>query len=257
VSASQCAQVVRDVAELPDHGRVDDDTAARELLERLRWSDSPTCHHCSARGPDVFKIGGKKHSDRDGLYQCKPCRSQFSVTVGTALERQRIPLSTWVRAAHAFSSDGYPYRKDKNHKLKPPPLTELEPKIGVSYRTVLRMRDVIKHAARKYRGYKAGFGVWPRSLMIHRSSPKLEYYDYNKRKRLAEGKHPSQHTIVSAHVLADVMSDHKPADTRAAFDRTEVLLRLLLATPAKPAPRRRRKKRPSGVKVGQEQVARH
>jgi hypothetical protein len=91
--------------------------------------------------------------------------------------------------------------------------------------------------------------------MKHRSSPKLEYYHYNKRKRLAEGKHPSQHTITSTHVLADVMSVHKPADTRASFDRTEVLLRLLLATPPKPAPRKRQKKRPSGLAVRQQKLA--
>jgi hypothetical protein len=53
------------------------------------------------------------------------------------------------------------------------------------------------------------------------------------------------------------MSDQKTADTRAAFDRTEVLLRLLLATPPKPAPRKRRKKRPSRVKAGREQVTSH
>jgi transposase-like protein len=222
----------------------DDDAAARELLERLRWPDGPACPRCGARGSDdVFKIGGKKHSHRDGLYHCKPCRRQFSVTVGTALERQRIPLSTWVRAAHAFSSDGYPYRKDKYHNLKPPPLTELQTRIGVSYPTVLRIRDVIEHAARRYRGHKTGFGAWPRSFM--KGATWLPDYDPRKRKRLAEGKDPSQHTIMSAHILADVMSEYKTADTRAAFDRTEVLLRLLLATPAKPAPRKRRKKRHS------------
>jgi transposase-like protein len=235
----------------------DDDTAARELLERLRWPNGPTCPRCAGRAPDVFRIGGEKHSHRDGLNQCKPCRHQFSVTVGTALERQRIPLSTWVRAAHAFSSDGYPYRKDKHHKLKPPPLTELQAKIGVSYPTVLRIRDVIEHAARGYRGFKTGFGAWPRSLMTHNPSALLNYHSPHKRKLLDEGKHPSQHTIATEHVLADVMSDHKTADTRAAFDRTEVLLRLLLATPSNPVPRKRRKKRPSGVKVAQEQGASH
>ena len=50
-------------------------------------------------------IAGEKQSHREGLYQCKPCRRQFSVTVGTALERLRVPLSTWVRAAHAFSCE--------------------------------------------------------------------------------------------------------------------------------------------------------
>jgi hypothetical protein len=232
----------------------DDDDAARDLLEHLRWPGGPACPRCAAHGPDVFRIGGEKHSHRDGLYQCKPCRRQFSVTVGTALERLRISLSTWIRAAHAFSSDGYPYYKDKHHQLKLPPLTDLKTKIGVSYPTVLRIRDIIEHAARRYRGHKTGFGAWPRSLMKG-AGTWLPDYDPRKRKRLAEGKDPSQHTIVSAHILANVMSEYKTADTRAAFDRTEVLLRLLLATPAKPAPRKRPKKRPSGVKVGQEQVA--
>jgi transposase-like protein len=65
----------------------DNDTAARALLERLRWPDGPQCPRCGSGGDLVFLIGGEKHSHRDGLYQCKPCRKSFSVTVGTPLER--------------------------------------------------------------------------------------------------------------------------------------------------------------------------
>jgi hypothetical protein len=229
----------------------DDNAAARELLERLRWPDGPTCPRCAARGPDhVFRIGGEKHSHRDGLCQCKPCRRQFSVTVGTAFERQRIPLSTWVRAAHEFSYEGPVYGRDKHGKPKPPSLTELRTKIGVSYPTVLRIRDLIEYAVSKYRGYKHGFGSWLRSLMTHGGTPKQQRSPLYKEKLLATGKHPSQQvTFKSSGLLADVMSDHKTADTRAAFDRTEVLLRLLLTTPPKPAPRKRRKTRPSGAEV--------
>jgi transposase-like protein len=90
----------------------DDDAAAKELLERLRWPDGPACPRCAAHGPDVFRIGGEKHSHRDGLHQCKPCRRQFSVTVGTVFERLRISLSTWVRAAHEFSHEGLRFGKD-------------------------------------------------------------------------------------------------------------------------------------------------
>jgi transposase-like protein len=74
----------------------ENDTAARALLERLRWPDGPQCPRCDAQGPEVFLIGGEKHSHREGLYHCKPCRKGFSVTVGTSFERLRIPLSTWV-----------------------------------------------------------------------------------------------------------------------------------------------------------------
>lgn len=221
----------------------DDEDAARGLLERLRWPDGPACPRCNAHGANVFRIGGEKHSHRDGLFQCKPCRHQFSVTVGTVFERLRISLSTWVRAAHEFSHKDLRFGKGGQ-----PPLKQLQTDIGVSYPTVSRMRDIIKYAAERYRGYKIGFGSWLRSLMDRKFQDSASYHS-KKQKLLAAGKHPSQHTIVSTHVLADIMSGHQPAATRAAFDRTEVLLRLLLATPPKPAPRKRRKTRPSGAKV--------
>jgi hypothetical protein len=138
--------------------------------------------------------------------------------VGTVLERLRVPLSTWVRAAHAFSYEGPTHGKD--HK---PPLTQLRAEIGVSYRTVLRMRDIIKRTAMRYKGYRGGFGTWPLSFMTHKSSPSL---------------HASQHAIRSTGVLAALVQGRSAKGTRA-FDRTERLLRLLLAN-AKPNPRKRR-----------------
>jgi transposase-like protein len=202
-----------------------DDPAAREFLEALRWPKGPACPRCGSRGPEVFRIGGEKRSHRDGLYQCKPCRRQFSITVGTVLERLRVPLSTWVRAAHAFSYEGPAFGKDGK-----PPLTKLETEIGVSYRTVLRMRDIIKHSAARYKGHKTGFGAWPRSFMRRESAWRPERV---KRKQLAEGKHPSQRTIRSTGALTGLMRGRTATGTLAAFDRTEQLLRLLLAS-AKP-----------------------
>jgi transposase-like protein len=205
----------------------DDDPAAREFLEALRWPSGPACPRCDSRGAEVFRIGGEKRSHRDGLYQCKPCRRQFSVTVGTVLERLRVPLSTWVRSAHAFSYEGPAYGKDGK-----PPLTQLETEIGVSYRTVLRMRDIIKRSAARYKGYKTGFGAWPRSFMRRKSTWRPADQRV-RRKQLAEGKHPSQQTIRSTGLLAGLVRGRTATGTRAALDRTEQLLRLLLAR-AKP-----------------------
>ena len=115
----------------------------------------------------MFLIGGEKHSHREGLYQCKRCRKGFSVTVGTPLERLRVPLSTWVRAAHAFSYEA-PRKMRRRDKDSKPHLLEMQHEIGVSYRTVLRMRDIIKQVAGKYRGLKHVFGAWPRSFMGHK-----------------------------------------------------------------------------------------
>jgi transposase-like protein len=186
----------------------DDDADAREALEALRWPDGPFCPRCDSRGAAVFRIGGEKHSHRDGLYQCKPCRRQFSVTVGTVLERLRVPLSTWVRAAHAFSYEGPAYGKEGK-----PLLTQLETEIGVSYRTVLRMRDIIKRAAVRYKGYKTSFGAWPRSFMKRKSTRQPDYHRV-KRQQLAEGKHPSQHAIRSTGLLADLMPGRTTARTQ-------------------------------------------
>ncbi|WP_414716841.1 transposase [Tardiphaga sp. 37S4] len=186
----------------------EDDTAARQLLERLRWTEGPACPHCAAREPDVFEIGGEKHSHRDGLYQCRRCRKAFSATVGTSFERLRIPLSTWISAARVFSYE--PPKHVPGYREIKPSLLAIRDELGVSYRTVLRMRDVIAHAAHKYRGYKYVFAAWPRSLMHH------------KREK------PEQ-TIKDTGVLASMLPAGKY--TVGEIKRTERLLRLLLAAP--------------------------
>jgi transposase-like protein len=171
---------------------------------------------CGGHGTDVFRIGGEKHSHRDGLHLCKKCRKQFSVTVGTPLERLRIPLSTWVRAAHAFSYQAPKGRRSDNRDEKPT-LSDIQVELGVNYRTVLRMRNVIKQAAGKYRGHKSMFGAWPRSFMLHqRVNP--------------------EKTIKPTGVLAAAV----PARTysKGELNRTEQLLRLLLASPKPPRKRR-------------------
>ena len=196
----------------------DDDVLARQALEALRWPEGPRCTHCDASGTDVFQIGGEKQSHRDGLYHCKRCRKQFTVTLGTFFERSRITLRTWMRAAHAFSVEAQPL----------PTLSGLELEIGITYKTVLRMRDIIKRAAKGYKGYKTGFGAWPRSFMKSRA-PRRKNYRRTRDALLVAGRHPSQHTIKATGVLLP----HAPAHgvTEAALKRTECLLRLLLLLP--------------------------
>jgi transposase-like protein len=196
----------------------DDDVSARQALEALRWPQGPRCAHCDASGTDVFTIGGQKQSHRDGLYHCKVCRKQFTVTLGTVFERSRITLSQWMRAAHAFSVEAQPL----------PTLLDLEFEIGISYKTVLRMRDIIKRAAKRYKGHKTGFGAWPRSFMKSRA-PRLKNYRRTKNALMAAGKHPSQYTIKATGVLLPHAPEH--GVTEAALKRTECLLRLLLALP--------------------------
>lgn len=69
---------------------------ARKLIEAIRWPNGPVCPHCKSE--DAYKITPKKEGakTRPGLYKCKSCRKQFTVTVGTIFECSRIPLNKWL-----------------------------------------------------------------------------------------------------------------------------------------------------------------
>lgn len=68
---------------------------AREYLERLLWPAGPVCPHCGTVD-QATKLEGKAH--RPGVYKCRPCRRQFTVTVNTIFHRSHIPLRTWIMA---------------------------------------------------------------------------------------------------------------------------------------------------------------
>jgi transposase-like protein len=83
--------------------RFHDIDKAREYLEAQRWPNGPNCPHCG--NADPAKIGvlkGKAH--RPGLYQCNECREQFTVTVGSVMERSKIPLNKWLLAMHLMGA---------------------------------------------------------------------------------------------------------------------------------------------------------
>jgi len=77
--------------------------AAREALEAVRWPDGPVCPHCGNVDQDkIAKGAGKAH--RPGLYYCAACNGQFTVTVGTVMERSKIPVSKWLLAMHLMAT---------------------------------------------------------------------------------------------------------------------------------------------------------
>ncbi len=75
---------------------------ARALMERLLWPKGALCAHCGATGDDVYKMTGE--SCRAGLYRCKECEKQFTVTIGTIFEDSHLPLRKWVKAFHMMCS---------------------------------------------------------------------------------------------------------------------------------------------------------
>ena len=73
------------------------DDEARCYFEQIRWPDGPVCPHC--QDPRSMKLREQPWSRRPvrrGVYKCKRCRKQYTVTVGTPFEGTHIPLNQWL-----------------------------------------------------------------------------------------------------------------------------------------------------------------
>lgn len=105
---------------------------AREYLEALRWPSGPVCPHCGSVEAH-YQLDGKAH--RPGLWKCKDCREQFTVTVGTVFERSKIKLHVWLQAVYLLCSS----KKGMSAK-------QLERMLGVTYKTAWFMSHRIREA---------------------------------------------------------------------------------------------------------------
>lgn len=111
-----------------------DEDAARELLEQMRWNGQPACPHCG--GADPYKLTPKPGSKtRKGLYKCRACRKQFSVTVGTVFEDSHIPLSKWLLAIHLLASSKKGMSAHQLHR-----------NLGISYKAAWFMAHRLRYA---------------------------------------------------------------------------------------------------------------
>ena len=63
---------------------------ATMFVAGLRWPDGVTCPHCD--GKKCPYVASRR------IWQCKGCRKQFSVKVGSIFEDSPIPLSKWLPA---------------------------------------------------------------------------------------------------------------------------------------------------------------
>jgi transposase-like protein len=115
-----------------------DEDAARALLEDMRWGkDGAVCPHCG--GSDPYKLTPKatsKKPGRKGLYKCRACRKQFTVTVGTIFEDSHIPISKWLLALHLLASSKKGMSAHQLHR-----------NLGISYKGAWFMAMRLRHAA--------------------------------------------------------------------------------------------------------------
>jgi len=66
-----------------------DDEACRQFLAGVRWPDGFRCPRCAS---DDAWVTGR------GLWMCRACGRQTSVTAGTIFHRSRLPLRSWFAA---------------------------------------------------------------------------------------------------------------------------------------------------------------
>jgi transposase-like protein len=198
-----------------------DESTARLALEKLRWPDGPVCpkSSCGASGPAVAKMGGVKQSHRAGLYRCRTCRAQFTVTVGTIFASSKVPLSKWLQAAHLISSN------KRNIGVS---IRQVEVDLGITYKTAWHMVHKMLDASTAYTGPNTVFGEKIRKHIntIRPKPPKIKA-PYYAPWYIWRRKHPQGECIESTGLLASFAAPHSPLENT---DRTERLLRVLMPT---------------------------
>lgn len=129
------------------------EVAAKEHLESILWLDGPVCVGCGEinNATKMQREEGTDTHGRTGLYQCRGCRKQFTVTVGTIFEDSHIPLQKWLFGIHLMCSSKKgvsalqlqrelwgedPEKKDKNGR----------PRLKGNYRTAWFMCHRIRWA---------------------------------------------------------------------------------------------------------------
>ena len=125
-----------------------DEAKARELLESWRWPNGPVCPHCHNAGEkSISKLEAQAASRsgvRKGVYFCGACRRQFTVTVGTVLERSHVPLTKWLLALFLLCSSKKSLSANQIHRM-----------IGVTYKTAWFMCHRIRFAMTPRQGAEA------------------------------------------------------------------------------------------------------
>lgn len=105
---------------------------ARDMIESIRWSDGIVCPKCGSK-KGAYELNGSSH--RKGLYKCKECRKQFTVTVGTIFEGSRIPLNKWLIAIYMMCASKKGVSANQLHR-----------QLDITYKTAWFMCHRIRYA---------------------------------------------------------------------------------------------------------------
>lgn len=114
-----------------------DENEARLYLEKIRWPNGPVCPHCE-NDKEHYALKAKEGSEthvRRGVWKCKKCRKQFSVTVGTVFEKSHIPLNKWLLASFLICSSKKGMSAHQLHRM-----------LNLTYKTAWFMLHRIRYA---------------------------------------------------------------------------------------------------------------
>jgi transposase-like protein len=104
---------------------------AREWLEALLWTDGRVCGYCGVLNEST------PLATRPGYYQCKACRKQFTVKVGTVFERSHIALNQWLMAAFLICASKKGISAHQMHRM-----------MGITYKSAWFMMHRLREAMR-------------------------------------------------------------------------------------------------------------
>jgi transposase-like protein len=115
--------------------RFNDEESAREYLEGLRWPTGVVCPKCGTIGEATKLRRMAGSSTRPGVWKCRDCRKQFTVTVGSVMEDSHIPLSKWAIAFHLLCASKKGMSAHQLHRM-----------LGIKYESAWFMCHRIRYA---------------------------------------------------------------------------------------------------------------
>jgi len=112
-----------------------DEKAAVEFMEKQRWGGEAACPRCG--DTDVYQMMSKDGSERQANFRwnCRGCKKQFTVRIGTVFEDSRIELRHWCYAFWRASTS-----------KKGVSALEIHRHTGVSYKSALFLLIRIRFA---------------------------------------------------------------------------------------------------------------
>src|ERR1700677_4605968 len=113
----------------------DTDEACRTHMQRVRWPHGPVCTKCGTIN-EAAPVGG-----RPGVFHCDGCKSQFTVTVGTAMECTHLPLNN---LAPRHASDAEHGEADQRHEPVVPDANSVSDVLHLLYHLRAMLADGVK-----------------------------------------------------------------------------------------------------------------